>query len=275
MRMRASLRALMLVLACGAGAFGCQIVAGLTVLQISGGEGGQDGQGSSECADGAPKGTPCGGTCSNDMFLPPGTCDGSGKCSSQTATSCAAHFGCSGDGKTCSTTCTRDTGCSETGFCTKKPMGMGMDMDTGMCVACGIFPPNAACPMPPNDCDTCNSDKLCIAACNPTKCNGDKTVNSGVGPARLDCGAQCNKIMVSCLGPYPCEVVCESGGCKNLILDCGPDSSCKLTCNGDSCSGATITCGGNKCEATCPSGSSSVVNQVCNGSCGCKKTGCQ
>lgn len=231
MRISAFLRALTLMLACSSAGFGCQIVSGFTVLQITGGTDGTGGSGGSGGSGGT------GGT---------GGTGGSG--------------GQSGE------TCTESSGCKATEFCVTPKK---------MCIACGSFPPEISCTPGAGRCEICDADKTCITTCDALgECTSDRMLDSSKSPARLDCGDRCNDITLGCLGPYPCEVVCGSGGCNNLILNCGADSPCKLTCTGAGCPIATLHCGNNACEASCPSGSSAVVTQVCNGSCGCKKTEC-
>ena len=229
-----------------------------------------DGQGVCQ-PNNAALGTVCGGTCAQDMAVPAGTCSSTGMCSSQTATSCPTNYGCAADGKVCATTCTASSGCSATGVCVS-PMG-----GTNMCLGCGIMPPSPNCPGMGSGCETCDVS-TCVKTCDTpqNECNGPMGLDASQGPARIVCGAQCNDTTITCFGPFPCEVVCnDSGGCHNLTLVCGTDGVCKLSCTGTGCPAPiAMKCGENECKASC-SGPSSVVNQTCNGSCGCSKPGCQ
>jgi hypothetical protein len=297
MRTRALFTALMLMLTWAAASSGCQIVSGLTVLQVTAGSGG-DGSGgagggaecatatdcgaSSECGtytcdsagkchrDDASYGTPCGAGCGDGVAISAGICDGSGKCAGQVETPCTTHYGCDLATKECNSHCTSFDDCSSNSFCVTP---------NGKCAACGVFPPDSpACMTGAGGCETCDGD-LCVETCDAIgECNGStKVVNAGMGAARLVCNGQCNGITVNCVGPFPCEVVCDSNGCNDLTVNCSNDGPCKITCSDTGCTGKGVimNCGENECGAKCTGDSSAKVDQACGGSCGCTKKGCQ
>lgn len=216
--------------------------------------------------------TPCGAAC-NDAAVVTSLCDGAGKCSGQQTLPCGGNFSCNPMTTACNTSCAAGSECVSTAFCA---------LGKSICAPCGVFPPDAGmCTPGQGGCETCDmpSNNTCVTTCDivnecilgmPTK-----IVSATKGPARLVCKDQCNGLNVMCQGPYPCEVVCESGGCVGLTLTCGPDGPCKITCQGTGCAGAgaTMNCGDNLCEATCAAGGSKVT-QSCASSCGCSKGTC-
>ncbi|MEP7122702.1 MAG: hypothetical protein ABJE95_17390 [Byssovorax sp.] len=351
MRTRVLLTSLLLALVSGLSTGGCQVLAGLTVIEITGstGTGGQGSTGSSSCvpcangeacndssdcqsgycaksdeakpgvcaatkkpgiectkgeecglgyctdgvccnvahcADecqtcsasgtgvcGPTKGATCGASC-GDGLVQGGTCGADGKCGPLTPTKmCESSGGCNPATLTCNSTCTSSSDCSSEGFCA---------MGVGHCAPCNVSPPDPTkCTVGQNGCDSCDAaaNNTCVTSCTAAgECGGSKTktLTPMMGPARLECNGQCNGLKVLCQGPFPCEVVCDSGACNGLTLMCGPDGPCKITCKGTGCvgaTGATINCGDNGCEATCEDGAANLT-QKCNGSCGCTKTGC-
>ena len=203
-------------------------------------------------------GTSCGSKCVGEMTTGAGTCN-AGVCSATTQP-CPQLYACNEAGTACNTSCTMASQCASNAFCGFGPM---------MCIACGMSAPPASCA----GCEGCTAN-TCITTCDsPDECTSNVDLDTGMVAKRLLCGDQCNGITVSCHGPRTCEVVCESGGCQDLTLTCASDTICKLTCNGTGCAGAvTMSCGDNACNATCAD--AKPINQMCNGSCGCTKTGC-
>ncbi len=155
--------------------------------------------------DDASSGAPCGAGCGDGVVISAGTCDGAGQCAGQVETKCPMNYGCNPATKACNNHCSSFADCSSTGFCVTP---------VGKCDACGIYPLNGpACTPGSTSCETCSGD-TCVETCDDVgECNGStKVVNAGKGAARLVCNGQCNGITVNCVGPFPCEVVCDSNG---------------------------------------------------------------
>ncbi len=299
MRTGALLTTLILMLTWAVSSGGCQLVSGLTVLEVTGGSGGEGGGGgggsgggaectkASECGvatecisftcdsagkcqhEDAASGTACGPGCGDGVAISAGTCDGAGQCDGQT-TNCPMNYGCNPVTKACTDVCKAFSDCSSTGFCVTP---------VGKCESCGIYPPMPPPCMPGSgSCETCSGD-VCVKTCDAVgECNGsNRTLDAGMRPARLVCNGQCNNITVICQGPHPCEVVCDSNGCNGLTMKCSSDGPCKLTCLDTACEGkgATMLCSENECSASCAGNPSAMIAQTCGGSCGCSKTGCQ
>ncbi len=294
MRTRALVTTLILMSIWAVSSSGCQIFAGLTVLQVTDGTGGGGAGGGAECAqasdcgvstecgkytcdsagkchrEDAKSGTPCGAGCGDGVVISGGACDGAGQCAGQVETNCPMNYGCNPATKACNNHCSSFADCSSTGFCVTP---------VGKCDACGIYPPGApACTPGSTTCETCSGD-TCVETCDDVgECNGStKVINAGMGAARLVCNGQCNGITINCVGPHPCEVVCDSNGCNDLTMNCSNDGPCRITCADTGCTGKGVImkCGENECGAKCTGDSSAKVDQACGGSCGCTKQGCQ
>ena len=230
--------------------------------------------GKGECApNNKPSTTPCGGTCVNDTLTAPGTCS-AGVCSS-TSAPCPNRFGCDAAGKACNNTCGMNIqggGCAADAVCFA-----GMSMTNGQCQACGYSPPAQGGPGcgGTQGCDTCTGG-VCQKVCDqPGECTASMIELSVLtGGARIECKDQCNGVEIRCVGAGNCEIVCEGSGCNNLVVSCSPDGPCRLHCKGTGCANAKMNCGRNKCEAICE-GPTAIMQESCNGSCACTKSGCQ
>ncbi len=213
-------------------------------------------------------GAKCGVTC-GDGEVTSSTCDSAGKCAGQASTMpCMSNFGCDPVKKACNKDCSSNAECASTGFCVGP---------AHMCAGCGVYPPGSMCTVGMGGCETCdpNGDNACVKTCDDVgECVITRTLDASKGPVRLVCNDQCNGIAVNCLGPFPCEVICNTNGCFGLTLNCGKDGPCKLTCTGAGCPDAKMKCGSNECIATCPMGTAAIVTQSCADSCGCAKVNC-
>lgn len=217
----------------------------------------------------AKTGSKCGMTC-GDGKVTAGQCDSAGKCAGPASTMpCMSNFGCNPATNTCNDKCTSNADCASTGFCV---------MPATMCAGCGVYPPGSMCTAGMGGCETCdpNGDNACVKTCDTAgECVITKTLDASKAPVRLVCNDQCNGIAINCLGPFPCEVTCDTNGCFGLTLNCGKDGPCKLTCTGAGCPDAKMKCGSNECIASCPVGTNAIVTQSCADSCGCAKVNCQ
>jgi len=264
MRMRALLRALTLALACGSAGFGCQIVAGLTVLQITGGSGGGGGTGT---------------TGSGEMV-----CDGEGPCKPP-----------KGDGNSCST----DEECGST-HCTD---GVCCKVSTCLdgCWSCAVSSDGTCQPKTNSLCgssvddactdpDTCDAQGICqprhatvgtscgqmvATECSaPDTCDGSGSCKPNDMPIKTKCGSAIDD---ACTDPDSCDGlgVCQSRDATQGTA-CG--GTCALdiavavgTCNGTgACSSSTPM----KCPANygCAADGKSCAT-TCTATTGCSATG--
>jgi hypothetical protein len=242
MRTRAIFTALLLATACVAPAVGCQIIAGITSLEVGTG-------GSSSSTGGLPScmpGMPCGDVCLGNAQVAAATCDDAGACPGQVTP-------CQGPNNLC-----------------LQPPSVAP-----MCAPCGTFPnmDTSVCAAP--DCASCDDGgTTCV-----TSCDGPGSCPAGGSPHILDatkskatfqCNGMgvCDQLVVECQGPFPCELVCD-GGCLGTTLKCSGTGPCKLTCAAKSCMNAKVECGNNTCVASCAE--AATITQECNGACSCTK----
>jgi hypothetical protein len=274
---------------------GCQIVSGLTVLQITGGAGGEGGD--PECASSSDCGTStdCSSytcdsagkcqqkdavsgalcdpsACGDGEVLFAGKCDGAGACVTQAKASpklCPMNYGCDPATRECTTLCVERDDCSSTGFCVGP---------TKRCEVCGTHPNAGPCTPGSGSCEACDVD-ACVETCDAVgECTGIKVLDAGGRPARLVCDGQCKGLTVNCQGPHLCEVVCDGDGCDGLIMNCSKDGACKITCTDTACTGVggvVLNCGENACNAICAGAVGAEIEAACKESCGCSKQGCQ
>jgi hypothetical protein len=225
--------ATLLTLSAGVSAGGCQILAGLTVIDIAEGQGGAGGAGSTVS-----------------------TASSSG--SSTSTGSCCGQMGC--------TLPCPNNHCSSNEDCPAHNLCLTM---MSMCVACGISPQMPPlCAQDGKLCESCDKS-TCIKTCDtPGEC-GDSymMLEAPMRPVRLVCNDQCNDTTISCTGPNPCEIVCNDNGCKNLIMNCAGDGPCVLTCTGTGCASVQMNCGVNECTEDCVHAPSAHVVQKAGPSC--------
>jgi len=229
----------------GLSVFGCQNVIGVSDLEVTGASSGETSTTTTSSSSSSAAGS--------------SSSTGGGACSS-----CQSHFGCDPNG-VCYSVCDEMIGCAPDSYCSLKPK---------TCMACGSAPPKGPCPGGVPNCDSCDpSDDSCVIQCDiPGKCAGTFTNTAKALPVRIVCNDQCDGLTITTASSALTEVVCTSG-CNGLTLDCAPDGACKLTCNGTGCVNAKVDCGGNECTVACAAGAVSV-EQMCNNSCSCAKTGC-
>lgn len=216
----------------------CQVVIGVSNLEVTSGTGGQGG-----------------GSSQSNSSSSSGTCSG-----------CMPYYGCDATGKECATKCDESSGCADDGVCFLKPQ---------LCMGCGAVPPLGPCPGQTQICEVCDSGTgTCILKCDtPGECAANVAFDGGGLPIRIECNDQCNNMVITSVQTAPIEVICTSG-CHGLTLNCSPDGSCTLNCKeANGCLGAKVNCGNNDCLAVCPL-NAIEVQQTCNGSCACTKSGC-
>ena len=253
MRTRPILTALILATACCAPVIGCQIIAGITTLEVTDGGGGSSsastGSAVSSSTGGPPPqcmpNMPCGGTCLGNAILPPGTCDSAGMCPGP-PTACA-------QGKLCLPAPPPATG--------------------SMCAACGTFPNHSTSTC--MGCASCGDAGDCVTTCDAGPCGDGSqhlSLDATKSTAKLVCNGPgaCDHLTIECLGHFPCELVCNGGCGMGTTLKCSGDGPCTLTCGAMSCMSVTMECGNNACTASCLE--MAHVKQSCAGSCSCTKS---
>ncbi|WP_437730813.1 hypothetical protein [Sorangium sp. So ce1335] len=257
-----------LTLTAGLAAASCQLVSGI------------DGMSVDVAADGVvawcgPAGTPCGGTCEDGKHTPPGVCTEDGTCSAQPRD--CGLYDCDPSGTACATSCLPSgAGCIDSAVChtpsaTCAKCDSGPEQD-GDCSGNNSFLISSSGERSRCDCNGQRCELTCDAEGG---CAGPVLLDTLKSPVLLECGDQCNGAVVTCMGPYPCEVVCNSGGCRDLTLRCSQDGSCLLMCNGSGCSGnVKVECGTNFCAVACGVSNESI-HQECGSSCLCRDIGCK
>lgn len=257
-----------LTLVGGLAAASCQLVSGIDGMSVDDTAGGVV----AECG---PAGTPCGGTCERGKATPPGVCTDDGRCTAEPVA--CGLYDCDPSGTACATSCLPSgAGCIDGAVCLAP---------SATCTACGSVPEEAG------DCGGNNSflvsgsgertrcdcnKETCVLTCDAEGgCSGSVLLDTLKSPVVLECDDQCNGAVVTCMGPYPCEVVCSSGGCRDLTLRCSQDGRCLLKCNGTGCAGAVnVACGANFCAVACGVPNDSI-HRECGSSCSCTEIGCE
>ncbi|WP_433927566.1 hypothetical protein AB3662_31180 [Sorangium cellulosum] len=254
-----------LTLGASLAAASCQLVSGIDGMSVDDTVGGV-------LAACGPVGTPCGGTCENGEETPPGICTDDGRCSAEPRE--CGLYDCDPSGAACATSCLPSgAGCIDRAVC---------QSPSATCTACGSAPEQAG------DCSVnflinssgirtpcnCNGETCELTCDDEGGCAGSVLLDTMKSPVVLDCGDQCNGAVVTCMGPYPCEVVCNSGGCQDLTLRCSQDGKCTLKCTGTGCAGnVTVECGTNFCTVACGVPNDSI-HRECGSSCSCPLIGC-
>lgn len=251
MRTRGLLTSLILTLLGVLASGGCQLFAGLTVLQI-------DGQGGAGGGD--------------------------------TSSSATSSSGSSGGGEVpCPAPCPMGSVCNlAIGECRKECLSnVNCDVQQPFCITpakscdkCGHQPrPPMQCSSPSMGCEGCDPQApMCVKTCDAQgECEANAmgvTVHAEMEPAKLMCQGQCNNTTVHCMGPYECNIVCDGAGCNNLTVECDPQGPCTLTCAGSGCASVTLKCGANSCVANCSQDHTAQVDHQCGESCGCVNQEC-
>jgi hypothetical protein len=265
MRKRGLLTTLILTLLGGFSSGGCQLFAGLTVLQVDEGQGGAGGGATSSAtssASGSGSGSGDTGSGSGGGGIP---CSMGG---------CPSGLSCNPVSKECHKTCKSNGDCdAQEPFCIREPH---------VCDKCGHEPmPPPKCPALSTSCEVCDPQNPthCTQTCDtPGECDSPSmgpVVRADAAPATLLCGDQCNDTTVTCLGPFSCDIICNAAGCNNLTVRCDPDGPCSITCVGSGCTKVTMKCGSNLCFATCTGGNSDHLTQECGDSCSCANQSCK
>lgn len=251
MRTRPILSALILAMACCAPVAGCQIIAGITALEVTDGGGGSSSAGTGPAVGSSTGGPPpqcmpnmpCGGTCVGNAVVPPGTCTSAGMCPGQ------------------------PKACGQGMLCLPGPT----PTSASMCKPCGTVPGKSMC----MGCASCGDAGDCVTTCDGGPCgDGNKhlSLDATMTTAKLVCNGPgaCDHLTIECQGPFPCELVCNGGCGMGTTFKCG-DGPCTLTCGAKSCMNVTQACGNNACTASCVE--MAHVDQICAGPCACTKSG--
>jgi hypothetical protein len=229
MRTRAILTTLVLTLLGIISAGGCQVIAGLTVLQIDEGQGGGGGGGGGE----------------------PGC-----------AEPCPMNYGCNPETHECNDHCTTYSDCSSTGFCVT-PNGRceACGISPPLPAQCQMQPPEQCQTVETCDTAACNEATRVLSAdmrparlvCND-QCNG-LTVNClGPHPCEVECnGSGCKGLVLKCSNDGPCKVTCKGGACtdQGVTMNCG-ENLCSASCSDKASAKVNQVCGGS-CGCSKPS----------------------
>ena len=262
----------------------CEADAGFPASCLADGE--CDGSGA--CRSFALQSTACGGATCTGNLLAGRLCDGAGSCVDGSATDCAP-YACSASA--CSTSCSQDSDCHSTGYCTSvgtcetrhpdgDPCDRGAQCSSGFCVdgACC----NTECGAQCESCTEAGATGTCVVVSGSPRA-GRPSCPSGSDPCTArTCDGQTAE---RCEGYVGAEVICRDAECiegraapaarcdgagacaAGEPVFCGTyvcaDGACKTRCDDDrDCDDGSACSATSECESTsrCSDDSSGVID---------------
>lgn len=233
---------------------------------------GQDGQcdGAGACRYAVPS-TECGAeACANDQYTPAAQCDGSGKCVTPTAVSCAGHP-CVDN--RCDIPCGKTTDCPASFYCDGKAC-VPQKTDGSACTSgeqcahasCGGDKVccDKACDMPCYSClqaDTGETDGKCAPVLT-----GRSHAQDCPGAASCNAGATAVTPAPACDGAGACKAPADKS-CGNYKCDAG-SAMCLTQCNAASDCSSGGYCTANACKTKL------VAGTLCTGDAQCQSNDC-
>ncbi|HEY4393241.1 MAG TPA: hypothetical protein VGP64_04230, partial [Polyangia bacterium] len=215
-------------------------------------------------------------TCASNVYTPPSSCDGAGRCVAPDALPCSPYV-C--NGSKCFSACTADSQCLTPNRCANNSCGAsnnGASCSASNQCKSGFCAQGVCC------------DKVCTGACQSCALSGTLGTCTNVASGTVDPAGLCKDQGAASCGT---NGKCQAGACQKYVSG----TSCKsascpsasvtftgtATCDG---AGKCVTpasgscfpyvCGTNACKAACTANSDCDPPAVCtSGSCGLKDNG--